>query len=420
MNKKQLRQIVGADHVRPAEPNDAVADVAPSLVVEPGSEPELAAVLRYADGEGLAVTPRGGGTKLQWGNPPARADLVLSLARLNQIVEHAWADLTVTVEAGCTVAQLQQVLGPHGQRLALDPLWPERATIGGILSTNDSGALRLRYGGLRDLVIGATLALADGILAASGGKVVKNVAGYDLPKLATGALGTLGVITRATFRLHPIPAFTHTISIGCATVAEAQTLLLTILDSQLAPSAVQLRLAAEAEPQIDVLFEGTEAGVAAQSGGLRDLVQKSPVPDGSDTVWEARQELWPDPPVGTTTTPLSVAKLTMLPSDLASTMEALDRIARSATVGWRAVVQATGIGWLRLEGSQENLATVAQQLRTDLEASGGSLVLLAQPLGATRLDAWGNAGDALPLMRALKQQLDPHATLNPGRFVGGI
>ena len=111
-------------------------------------------------------------------------------------MEHAWADLTVTVEAGCTIAELQRTLAQHGQRLAMDPLWPERATIGGILATNDSGALRLGYGSLRDLIIGITLALADGTVASSGGKVVKNVAGYDLPKLATGSLGTLGVITQ--------------------------------------------------------------------------------------------------------------------------------------------------------------------------------------------------------------------------------
>ena len=149
---------------------------------------------------GLRVAPRGGGTKLTWGNPPARVDLIVSTARLDQIIEHAWADLTVTVEAGCTMQNLQERLARHGQRLALDAMWPERATVGGVLSTNDSGALRLRFGGLRDLIIGVTLALPDGTLARSGGKVVKNVAGYDLPKLATGALGTLGVIARATFR----------------------------------------------------------------------------------------------------------------------------------------------------------------------------------------------------------------------------
>ena len=162
------------------------------MVFEPSSETELAAALRCGDAAGLGVVPRGGGTKTGWGNPPVRADLILSTARLNRVIEHAWADLTVSVEAGCTIQNLQNALAEHGQRIAVDPLWPERATVGGILSTNDSGTLRIRYGALRDLIIGVTIALPDGTLASSGGKVVKNVAGYDLPKLATGALGTLG------------------------------------------------------------------------------------------------------------------------------------------------------------------------------------------------------------------------------------
>ena len=128
----------------------------------PTTENDVACLLRSANEEGLAVLPRGGGTKQDWGNPPARTDVILSTSQLNRVLEYAWADLTVTVEAGCTVANLQRCLAQHGQRLAIDVLWPEQATIGGILSTNDSGALRLAYGSLRDLVIGITLVLADG------------------------------------------------------------------------------------------------------------------------------------------------------------------------------------------------------------------------------------------------------------------
>jgi len=166
----ELRGLVGAEHLRAAGPGDAVAGVAPRMVAEPGNEKELATVLRWANDAGLTVAPRGGGTKLGWGNPPARLDLVISTARLDGIVEHAWADLTVVVQAGATIAKVQQALGQHGQRIATDPLWPERATVGGILSTNDSGALRLRFGALRDLIIGVTLALPDGTLAHSGAK----------------------------------------------------------------------------------------------------------------------------------------------------------------------------------------------------------------------------------------------------------
>src|SRR5258708_1378782 len=230
--------IAGNEYVRAATPADAVAGVQPKLVIEPGTERELAEILRLSNEAGLAVIPRGGGTKLGWANPPARADLILSTARLSKIIEHAWADLTVSVESGCTIQTLQETLAQHGQRLALDPLWPRKATIGGVLSTNDSGALRLRFGALRDLIIGVTIALPDGTLASSGGKVVKNVAGYDLPKLVTGGLGTLGVITRAVFRLHPLPRNTRSFSISTADGVEMHQFVLAVQPSTLAHTSL--------------------------------------------------------------------------------------------------------------------------------------------------------------------------------------
>src|SRR6201981_3952090 len=229
-----VREIVTAKYVRTAGESDAVAGAQPSLVVEPGSEQELAKVLELANGAGLAVIPRGGGTKLEWGNRPERADVILSMARLNRVIEHAWADLTVSVEAGCTFQQLQNTLSQHGQRIAVDPLWPERATIGGILSTNDSGTLRIRYGGLRRPIFRTTMSLPDGTLASSGGKVVKNVAGYDLPKLVTGALGTLGIITRAIFRLHPLPRNVRSFTFSARDLDDANRIVLAVQDSRLA------------------------------------------------------------------------------------------------------------------------------------------------------------------------------------------
>ena len=164
------RAIVGAENVRAATNEDLVAHVQPQLVIAPGDESQLAQILKAANNAGLAVIPRGGGTKLAWGNPAQRADVILSTARLNSIVEHAHSDLTVTVEAGCTLKQLAETLAKQNQRLALDCIWPSSATVGGILSTNDSGALRLRFGSLRDLVIGVTLALPDGTLAKSAAR----------------------------------------------------------------------------------------------------------------------------------------------------------------------------------------------------------------------------------------------------------
>lgn len=405
--------------MRPAGPEDTAGGVPVCTVVEPASEEALAGVLRCANDAELAVVPRGGGTKLEWGNPPSRADVVLSTARLNRVAEHAWADMTATVEAGCTVGLLQETLAQHGQRLAVDVLWPDRATVGGILATNDSGALRLRYGGLRDLIIGVTMALADGTLAASGGKVVKNVAGYDLPKLATGALGTLGVIAQATFRLHPLPPENLTLSVRTGGAEELQHLVLAIQDSHLAHTAIQARLGPTAPPEVDILLEGTPAGIASQEAHIRELATPAPVLQAPGDVWAARQELWSDgPPEAATVT--GNVKLSILPSDLAHTAALIARLAGTHQAAWRAVVQATGIGWLRLEAAGDALPTVLSELRAELERKGGSLVVARQPRGAAAVDAWGSPGDAFPVMRALKQQLDPRGTLNPGRFVGGI
>ena len=376
-------------------------------VLEPRDEREAAAILCDENQAGQAVMPRGGGTKMEWGNPPSRADVVLSTARLNRVIEHAWGDLTVTVEAGCTVAELQRTLALHGQRLAVDVLWPERATVGGILSTNDSGALRLRYGGLRDLIIGCTLALADGTVAKSGGKVVKNVAGYDLSKLATGALGTLGVITRAVFRLHPLPQNTRTLSILARDAGEAQKTIDAIQNSQLAHAALQVRVENKAAPQVDILLEGTEAGIAAQELQIRKLAGTAAVVaglavEGPADVWSAREQLWEQPG--------AIGKFSVLPADIAKT------IAWIGSGSWSTVVQATGIGWLRRAagGMRELRATIEGK---GGERSGGSLVIMRDAGG---LDAWGTPGDTLPLMHALKQQFDPRGILNPGRFVGGI
>jgi glycolate oxidase FAD binding subunit len=355
--------------------------------VVPASEGEVASFLAQANRDGLAVIQRGGGTKTQWGNPVSRPGVMLSTARLNRVLEHAWADLTVTVEAGCTIAELQKTLAQHGQRLAVDPIWPEHATVGGVLSTNDTGVLRLRYGGLRDLVIGVTLALADGTLAMSGGKVVKNVAGYDLPKLVTGALGTLGVITKAVFRLHPLPNKVRHVSVEAPDLRTSQQIILKIFASHLVPAAVQVRAMQGTLPKVDVMFEGTEEGIAAQMHALSAI---APFEKTTADIWTRMD---------------ADAKLSILPTQIASTL---------AGISGDAVMQATGLGWIR---QKEGLA----ELRASIEKGGGSLMLL-RPHGEphSQMDAWGSAGDAVALMREVKRQFDPKNILNPGRFVHGI
>jgi len=414
--ENEFRAILAPDSIRPATAAEAVCGVEPRLVLEPANEHQLAAVLRLANDRSFAVVPCGGGTKLSWGNPPSRVDVILSTVRLDKIIEHPWADLTVSVEAGCTIQKLQSALAEHGQRLALDPLWPAHATIGGVLSTNDSGSLRLRFGALRDLIIGVTLALPDGTRASSGGKVVKNVAGYDLPKLVTGALGTLAVITRAVFRLHPLPRNAKSLSISGCNLEEMQQLLLAVQDSKLAHTALQARIAQDAQPVVDILFEGTEAGITAQESQLRELARPSRAADAPATVWAASQELWSSRnPVS-----VAVARIATLPAAISRAIAIVQRTAGSHDRHWKLTIQATGIGWLRLEATPEHLHAALSDLRFALERDGGSLRLFDHPASMPRLDAWGNPGDALPLMRAVKNQFDPKNTLNPGRFVAGI
>lgn len=412
--ENEFRAILAADSMRAATAAEAVCGRQPRLVLEPATEQEIAAALRVANDAGLAVIPRGGGTKLGWGNPPQRADVILSTKRLDKIIEHVWADLTVSVEAGCTVAKLQAALAEHGQRLAVDPLWAESATIGGILSTNDSGALRLRFGALRDLIIGVTIALADGTLASSGGKVVKNVAGYDLPKLVTGALGTLGVITRAVFRLHPLPHNTKTLSIAAGSLEAMQKNLASAQDSTLAHTSLQARAAHSGEIFIDILFEGTEAGIAAQEAQLRRMLANAVVAEDAQSVWGAAQDLRSGAEAAV------IAKIAFLPAEIGRTIEIVKRVTRLYGVKWALVMQAMGVGSLRLDGTTESLHVSFSELRSQLESAGGSLAIHSRPTAMPSIDAWGACGDALPLMRALKSQFDPKGTLNLGRFVGSI
>jgi glycolate oxidase FAD binding subunit len=405
--QSELQQIVGATHVS-SETEGASLPVC----VEPGSETEMAVVLAYANENGLRVAPRGGGTKTCWGNSPLKTDLIVSTLRLNRIVEYGWADLTVTVEAGCTVAALQQVLAEHGQRVAVDPLWPERATVGGVLSTNDSGALRLGFGGLRDLIIGTTICLPDGTLARSGGKVVKNVAGYDLPKLVTGALGTLGIITRAVFRLHPNPQSTKTLSVSLGTLDAVRGLLQTAQSSKLTPAALQIRVVSQLPPEAEILFEGTNAGVTYQADRFCALMGDVPIREQPSSIWNSREELWAKPG------DYAIAKLSVLPSDIVTISVAVQNILGEPR-RWQLLWYATGIGWLRIDGPSAKIQSALRNLRMMLEAQDGSLVIVLHPPGSS-LDTWGEIGAAGDVMRAVKNQFDPRGTLNLGRFAAGI
>src|SRR5919109_2258530 len=239
---EELQAVVGVEFVRAMAAPDAyrVDGRAPWAVVIPGDVDQVGAVLALAHREGLAVVPWGGGTTMALGHPPERLDFVLSLARLNRVLAHEPADLTATVQAGITIAALSAGLGRRRQWWPLDPPLAAAATVGGVLATNTSGPKRLLYGTARDLLIGITVVHADGTISKAGGKVTKNVTGYDMMKLYTGSLGTLAVIAEATLKLRPLPPGQQLIWSTFASREAAAETAQRLLAEGLLPNAVEL------------------------------------------------------------------------------------------------------------------------------------------------------------------------------------
>ena len=269
-----LREVAD-DHVRTAGEDDGIGGTPARFVATPTSTAQTAELLRVAARHGMHVVARGAGTKQNWGLPPRALDLVVDTALLSGVVEHAAGDLVAVVRSGTRMSELQDRLATAGQQLALDtPL--DAATLGGTVATNTSGPRRLLYGTMRDLLIGITFVRADGVVARAGGKVVKNVAGYDFGKLLTGSYGTLGVITEVALRLHPLPRARQAVSVRTAGGAAAADAALRVVRSQVVPSAVEIDQPADGTATVTVLVEGVEAGVARRAEAVQELLG----PDG--------------------------------------------------------------------------------------------------------------------------------------------
>jgi glycolate oxidase FAD binding subunit len=405
--------------VRDGGPADAAGGVVPALVASPASTEEASALLRAAASSGLAVVPRGAGTGLSWGAPPAGCDLVVDMRSMNRILEHAAGDLVAQVQAGASLGQLASVLASRGQQLALDA--PEDATVGGVIATGTAGPRRFRYGAPRDLLIGITVVRADGTVARSGGKVVKNVAGYDLGKLLAGSGGTLGLITEATFRLHPVPPAVAWVTgdFGPSDRDEAASAVAAAAGSALVPSAVELDWPGSGPRvlRVGVLLEGTASGVAARAKEMSELLGSaggttavSTVPFGS--------RLPSSGPPGT------VVRVSFWVSRLAEVLAAVEGAAADAGVG-PAVTGAAGAGLLYAcldtGTGHDAAARFVTGLRARLAAPGGSaprgsVAVLAAPDSVFAAAGAYREVPGMALMRAVKDQFDPDHRMFPGRF----
>lgn len=378
-----------------------------SEVVQPDTAQATAAALARAGADGHAVHIVGGGSKQGWGALRREAAVELRTASLDRIVEHNVGDLTAVLEAGVALATAQDKFAAAGQMLALDPpLGPTRnATVGGVFATADSGPLRHRYGGPRDLVIGITVALADGTVARAGGNVIKNVAGYDLAKLFTGSFGTLGAIVSVNVRLHPQPrafATAHGASSDPEVIANAATAL----------AAAPLEL-----ESLDVTWREGQGGLLARAGGAEPgpRAQRAAAllrEHGVERVEITHDDvaLWQRQRAGQRSSGLALVRVATRPSALANVLGA------ARECGARVVGRAA-LGTSYLELDPDAVAALRERLR-----DARAVVALDGPDDLRRtVDPWGaTEGPAIELMRRIKRSFDPAGTCNPGSFVGGI
>lgn len=401
---------------RTVAPEDAVLGKQPRVVVEPTSVDEAADAMRGFARDRMAVVFVGGGTDLDLGAPPSRLDAVLHTRRMARIREHAPSDQIVAVEGGMRLRDLQSHLAGHHQRLAIDPPFPERATVGGIVAANAFGPRRTRYGSVRDLVIGITVVRADGVVAHGGGKVVKNVAGFDLPRLFCGSLGTLGLVAEVVFRLHPLPEASATAVFEGLEPPDVAETVPVLRDLGVEPTAVAALPAGE-RFALAVRFEGFAPGVREQVARTLARAGSGAKLEGDEeaALWARHDQLRSAGDVR--------AKATFAPARLAAAVEALRPLAGALRGG--AILLHPSFGVALLSGALDGAESVAGAVESARAALGplgnGALVLQAAPPELrARVDPWGPTPPGIEVMRRLKKELDPEARLAPGRFVGGI
>lgn len=400
-----------------------------SFLDRPESVEDLSEIVRRRSGEGYALYPQGGRTALEFGGVPERPGVAVDLRGLDRVLDYPAADMTVSVEAGITLERLQVVLGEKGQRLPLDAPSPEKATLGGIFSTNASGPRRFGSGRPRDLILGVSFVKADGVEVKGGGRVVKNVAGYDLPKLLTGSLGSLGIITRMTLKTRPKPELSALAWVRFEKAEEAAEALDRLNTSRTRPMALELWNAPASEelgaavnlpPSQWVLVVGLEdnaESVRWQVGALGEELGRERVSvlegDEAEPLWSAMADAQEYSPGG-------LAFLANLrPSSVVGFAERPDpeRWCVQAHAG-NGIVRGH---WRAEDGDIGRMDQEIMSLRRRAVDGGGNLTLPVCPTSwKERLGVWGGPRADWEMMRRIKQALDPARVMNPGRFVGNL
>jgi len=395
----------------------------PALVCFPSTAEQIAAALRVAAEADAAVIPWGGGTAMQIGNRPRSLDVVMQTSRLDRVIEHDDANLTATVQSGIALNALQDILRGQNQFLPFDPPFPARATVGGIVAANLNGPRRSCYGSVRDLVIGMKVALASGELIKAGGKVVKNVAGYDMCKLFVGSLGTLGVLTEVTLRMAPIPETAATV-IAAGGLPEVLQFVDELSRSPLLPTAVALMNsgalgAGQNDWRAAIRCEGFAETVARQTSDALAMARHAGL--GAEILRDSTDgQLWNRIQDFPLQTGRLVYRVTVPRGSVAESVRAIQDWNRSEFQPPILSDPLTGTLWVAEPERQTSPQRFADLLSLALRCGGHAIIFAAPADAKKNIDVWGPAPPTLALMREMKNQFDPKGLLNPGRFIAGI
>ena len=414
----------------------AVDGLAPKAVVIPGSVEEVSRLLAYAHLEKLAVVPRGNGTKMAAGGIPGKIDLVLSMLRINRITEHDIPNLSLSVQAGITLAEVQKKLAGTGKGsfLPLDPPYSEQATIGGIMAANSSGPRRYFYSTARDLLLGLKAVSPNGDVVAFGGKTVKNVSGYDMTKLMIGSWGALGVITEITTKLLPLPEASATLLASFGDLPKAGAMTRKILHSVLLPSAMELmdgraagQLAEKARYLVAFSLEGVGEAVDRQVAEIGEMATREGAVDTKVLKGEDERTFWirvRDFALSSAT-PV-ILRTNVVISKLPEILGRYETMARDAGIAC-AMIGHAGNGILTsylLDYGAEKISPIVDLIGKFTEEAAkheGNLIVESSPRNLKeRVSVWGRPRSDEVVMRRLKETVDPEGVLNPGRFIGGV
>jgi glycolate oxidase FAD binding subunit len=414
--RSQLGTLLPADAMLEGDETHAwaVAGVFPKAVVFPDSTEQVAAVLRVAAEEGSAVEPAGGGSWLRAGRKPANPPIVLSAARFTSIAEYEPADLVATVGAGVKLTDFQEQAAKHRQRIALDPPGDVRTTIGGVVANASAGPLRFAFGAPRDQVLGLELVTGDGRVVNLGGKVVKNVAGYDLTRLVVGSHGTLGVITRVHMRLQPRPVRSEIFTLD-GEAAALGLLALSLRSAALEPAALELKVGEDPQDsRLYVWIQGNEATIASSRIELARVAGREPAQLDEDGSAALMREL-------TFAKPAAVSiRIAALPTESLELMASALRV--RACLARDDIWLHAGSGIVRIEGDldadmEEFLIETIDKVRTYMAPKRATVrVVAAPPHLHDRLTLFQPPGPELRLMRELKRRFDPAGIMAPARF----